>query len=321
MLSDLILDKSEIRSFFMLSAAAAILLLCAAAPPAFPAVQAVRLPGGVCAFEAAGKEFAQYHYGGDAPRPFLFPVYGPAGRRVVSMLHPHDPQGHGHHRGIWVAHHDVDGVNFWADTSGARIRTEKWESFENGPDRARAVFLLRWVDAAGRVLMRERRAITLTPLDGGEAYLDLRLGLTPEKEKVTLGKTPFGFAGMRVPPAMRVQAGGRVLDSEDRKNEAGCHWKRSRWADYSGPVAPGVINGVAFFDHPENPRHPVYFHVRDDGWIGAALCYESALEITREAPLKLRYRFYVHAGRGAAALEKQWRIFAAAGSGKKKLEK
>jgi hypothetical protein len=58
----------------------------------------------------------------------------------------------------------------------------------------------------------------------------------------------------------------------------------------------GTTEGVAYFDHPSNPGHPAHWHVREDGWMGAAPCFEGPLETSRERPLTLRYLLHAHRG-------------------------
>jgi len=54
---------------------------------------------------------------------------------------------------------------------------------------------------------------------------------------------------------------GTIINAEGVKNTAA--WgKRSTWVDYHGPK-DGKVYGVAIFDHPSNPRHPTWWHVRD----------------------------------------------------------
>ncbi len=71
--------------------------------------------------------------------------------------------------------------------------------------------------------------------------------------------------------------------------------------DYSGPVGVGqgsgrttVTEGITYFDHPQNPRYPTHWHVREDGWMGAAFCLQEGITISKDSPLTLRYLLHAH---------------------------
>jgi hypothetical protein len=128
---------------------------------------------------------------------------------------------------------------------------------------------------------------------------------------VTLGKTPFGLIGVRMAKTIGVNdGGGTIRNSDGGVNEAGVFWKRARWVDYSGPITPKSFEGVALFDHETNPNHPTYFHVRNDGWMGASLAFDGARAIEAGQLLKLRYGLYIHSGVPAPKLlEQRWKEF------------
>jgi hypothetical protein len=95
--------------------------------------------------------------------------------------------------------------------------------------------------------------------------------------------------------------GGRLTNSEGQQDEQSIFGRQARWMDYSGPVAWGqgsdrrtVTEGITYFDHPANPRHPAYWHVREDGWMGASFCMQQPYEIAAERPLILRYFLHAH---------------------------
>ncbi len=68
--------------------------------------------------------------------------------------------------------------------------------------------------------------------------------------------------------------------------------------------------GITLFDHPDNPNHPSYFHVRNDGWMGASLTYDGPRQIAPDKPLHVRYGLYVHSDmKTSADIEKQWKAF------------
>ncbi len=280
---------------------------------AVPTMQVVPLPYGQAGFEREGNEIARYHFGAGLKRPFLYPIVGPAGRSLTRMGHPHDPESHSHHNSVWISHHDVHGVDFWGDRSGAAIRHKRIVEYIDEGETSTIVAENEWVAPNGTVLLDETRKTSVTLLADKEWLLTIDLTLSAKEKSVTLGKTPFGVIGVRMAKTIGVHdGGGRIRNSEGDVNEKEVFWKRARWVDYSGAIADGVLEGVTLFDHPENPNHPSHFHVRNDGWMGASLTFDGPREIAPGGPLHLRYGLYVHGGmKPPAAIEAQWKRFAA----------
>ena len=81
--------------------------------------------------------------------------------------------------------------------------------------------------------------------------------------------------------------------------------KRAEWCDYSGPV-DGKTVGIAIFDHPSNPKHPTWWHVREYGLFAANPFGVHDFEkkepgagniiIGPGKSLTFKYRFYIHEG-------------------------
>ena len=150
-------------------------------------------------------------------------------------------------------------------------------------------------------------------LDKGEWLLLIDLQLEAASGAVTFGKTPFGLVGVRMAKTIGVHdGGGTIRNSEGGVDEQQVLWKRAKWVDYSGPIAPDATEGVTLMDHPSNPNHPTFFHVRNDGWMGTSLTYDAERTVEPGKPLTLRYALYVHAGQPSMEqLEEQWKAFAA----------
>ncbi|MCS7239547.1 MAG: PmoA family protein, partial [Thermoguttaceae bacterium] len=255
-----------------------------------PRVEAIPLPYAQVSVTNEGNELIRYHFGADLPRPFWYPLIGPGGRSYTRMGHPHDPVGHGHHNSLWIAHADVGGVSFWADSDPGKVLHSRLELLEDGQDRASVITTSQWVDTrSGKVLMVDRRYWEVAPLDKGEWYLTIRLELSaPKGGNVTLGTTPFGLLGVRVAKTISVaDGGGRILNSEGGLNEKGCFRLPARWVDYSGPVTPDRDGGITIMDHPENPSFPTPFHVRDDGWFCPAVTLKGPIKIEDGQTLRL----------------------------------
>lgn len=266
-------------------------------------------------------------------RPFLYPFLGPGEVEVTRLGHPKDLVSHSHHRSIWIGHNDVGGVDFWSENprSGRIVQTgvELLASDRRDSSEVSFQLALSWRGPDDRELLRETRRITVTDLPGEELAADLEIELrTPGEDAVTLGVTNFGLLGIRVSTTLRVEEhlGGLILNSQEAENETGCFGQHATWCDYSGPVPqtrpasegamrtktplpiPGVVAGIACFDHPDNYNdHPASdvkgggsearWHVRDDGWMGPSLTRTEPRRIQPGQPLRARYRILAHAGR------------------------
>jgi hypothetical protein len=298
------------------------LLLAACAVPApgsapdWPRALILPQPDDQLSFQVDGREILRYHYGPQTPKPYFYPVVGPSGAPVTRITHPKDPYTHNHHLSLWVGHQNVGGQNFWEHLrSPARIVHDRIVSLEDG-DAARLTIRARWLDGAQKPLLLDERTWTLAPEPAGpgEFTLDLKLTLSPAAGPVVLGRTHFGFLAVRVAKFMgTLDGGGTILNSEGARNEKELMpHRRARWCDYSGRATAAEVNGITLMDHPSNPNHPTHFHVRGDGWMGASFTEEGDVTLTKEGPLVLRYRFWVHRGPADPAdLDARWKAWAA----------
>jgi hypothetical protein len=280
-----------------------------------PKLQVLPLPHDEASIVREGKELTRYHFAPGQRRPFLYPLVGPSGRSLTRMGHPHAAFSHSHHNSVWVSHNDVNGDVFWADNGPGRIIPQWIVEYTDADSSASIVAVNHWVGKEDKVHLVERRGMRVIDLTHDEWLLQCDLQLEATGTPTTLGKTPFGMFAVRMAKTIGVNdGGGMIRNSEGNVNEQGpngCFWKRARWVDYSGPIAPGVHEGIALLDHPANPNHPSHFHVRQDGWMGSSLTFEAPREIHPGKPLWLRYGLYVHRGVAPASnLDRQWTAFA-----------
>jgi hypothetical protein len=310
------LDRAQIvklRALFssLLALAATSGFAAELTPKAIPRMAALPLPHHQISFERDGIELTRFHCDPNEKRSFLYPLNGPSGLSLTRMGHPHDPFTHSHHNSLWLSHHNVGGTSFWEDRGPAQIRCLRVERLEDADDFAAATVLHAWTGTNGVPLLFERRRMAVHTMPNNEWLLVIDIRFDAAKQPAVFGKTPFGLFGVRMRKSIGVHDGaGTIRNSEGGRNEAGVHWKRARWADYSGAVKANVIEGITAFDHPNNPNHPTYFHVRDDGWMGASLTYEEPLTVEPGKGIQLRYGFYVHSGLPAAAvLNERWEQF------------
>lgn len=262
-----------------------------------PRVQMLPLPDDQVSFQVDGHERLRWHAAPRYPRPFFYPLVGPSGRSLTRMGHPAAPD-HDHHRSLWWGHHQVGGVDFWAETGGSQqIRQENWVHYQDGADEAGMVVRIGWFDAHKVKLLQQDLIAVYRPLAGNEGWIELQTRLVPTLDELTLGKTNFGPLGLRVAaPLSALYGEGRLRNSHGDVGEQAIFAKPAAWVDSSGPIVPDRREGITWFDHPSNPGSPASWHVRDDGWMSPAFNLREAYLLKKTAPLTLRYGLHVHAG-------------------------
>jgi hypothetical protein len=278
-------------------------------------MQVIPLPRSEASVQDDGRELTRLIYDSSLRRPFLYPIIAPSGRSLTRMGHPHDPNTHSHHNSVWISHNMVDGVDFWGDGGKGRIIQRRVVQFDDRDDEALIQTENDWVGEQDRILLKELRSIRVRPLQDKQYLIVIDLELTPPKGEVTLGKTPFGFIGVRMAKTIGVHdGGGQIRNSAGGLNEKEVFWKPARWVDYSGRIAKESVEGITLMDHPSNPNHPATFHVRDDGWMGASATFDADRTLRAGEPLKLRYALWIHAGLPKAEqIDEQFAAFAKIG--------
>ena len=269
-----------------------------------PYCEVVPEAGKQAVFRFGGEERLRWNFGTDYPRPFFYPVRGPSGAGLTRMGHP-GAADHDHHQSIWFAHDSVDGHGFWSNQSPGVIRQKEWLAYQDGDSEAVMAALLSWrVEETGAELLEQELIAAARPAEDGGTLLEIGAEFRPAGDAVAFGQTNFGFLAVRVAKSLSAYfGGGRLVNSEGGEGEEAVFGERARWMDYSGPVAVGtgqsrrvVTEGLAYISHPDNPAHPPRWHVRSDGWMGAAHSMDGPLTAEREAPLRLRWLIHAHAG-------------------------
>ena len=280
---------------------------------AVPRCTLLPLPDHQLAFRVGGAERLRWHFGPQYPRPFFYPLVGPAsGASLTRMGHPGAPD-HDHHRSVWFAHEKVSGVNFWSDATTARVRQKQWLAYQDGDAEAVMAVRLGWYDGHDpKELLEQDVFAAVIPGPERETFVEVQTAFRPTAETLEFGKTNFGFFAVRVAKALSAYFGGGTLTSSaGATGEPAIFGKPAAWVDYSGEQADGHAEGITYFDHPTNPGHPSAWHVRADGWMAASVCHGGPRVTTRKEPLALRY--LLHAHRGPVGAKRAGEVFAAFG--------
>ena len=237
-------------------------------------------------------------------RPYLFPVFTPAGFAVTSE----SPADHPHHHSLWIGADHIhvqmpaaDGrteeytynlyvnENFQGRAPGRIVETAI-DGTELGDDFQVAQRLewrgpAEWAAAEGRVLLTEMRLWTFRP---GERFhlIDVRSELAAAQWELTLGPTRHAYFNFRVAESMQAARGGTIT----RGDEA--------WLDYSGPVGGGKTAGIALM--PGAPGARWWWFATDWGVVTTGPFREQARRLRPGETLMLAARYVVHDGNAAS---------------------
>jgi hypothetical protein len=272
--------------------------------------------------EIGGKLFAEYIFAG-ASKPYLYPILAADGTKLNRDYPMAEPPGeehdHNHHRSLWFGHGLVNGFDFWleAPQSGKIVQDKLVEAKSGKTGLLQAHH--RWIAPDGTEVCTDDTTLRIQAVPGGR-ILDFDVTLHADHGPLTLGDTKEGAMSMRLAQWMVMphRAGGKdIAGNGNAVNSEGLRdtnaWgKRAAWVDYIAPHNDKVY-GVAMFDHPENPRYPTWWHVRDYGLFAANPFGQHDFENMKDSPhagdymipangsATFRYRFYFHEGDTAAA--------------------
>jgi len=261
--------------------------------------------------EINGNLFTEYVYKGDAKRPYFYPVIGPTGvavnRHWPMKEGDNEQHDHSHHKSLWYTHGSINDIDFWADRDGnGDLIHDKFLKIESGKDMGIIRSQNKYAAPDGTVICTDTRTHKFYNRPDCQ-MMDFEITFHASQGEVVLGDTKEGSMAIRLAPTMRLKGDvgqGNIINSEG--NRDGETWgKRAAWCDYYGPVN-GEIVGVAIFDHPRNPKHPTWWHVRDYGLFAANPFGVSDFErkprgtgnitIPAGENLTFKYRIYIHKG-------------------------
>jgi hypothetical protein len=253
--------------------------------------------------------FSAYHFGANVVRPYLWPLHGPGQKRVTRnypMGHLEgEEEDHPHHKSLWTAFDEVNGVNDWDEEAGhGYIRHAGFDREESGPVFGGFVARGLWTGAEGEPLLNEERRVRVYNVGEGQRLFDYSVVLMADFNDVTFGDTKeAGIISVRVATTMDGARGGLIENADGGRGEAECWGKRSAWCDYSGPVE-GETLGIAVLDDPSNTGHPTRWHARDYGLMTTNPLSNGAFTEGEPTPfllsegdrLTFHYRVLIHRG-------------------------
>ncbi len=205
-----------------------------------------------------GQPFTTYFFGAEAPKPYLHPLRSAQGTIVTRgfpMIKdiPGESMDHPHHRGLYFAHGDINGVDFWGEIDPTQAQQTakgvfypseglpkgrtvfvKLEEMKGGAEAGTVKALFHLVGPDGQVMGNETQAYTFR----GEAsarIIDCEFAIQALDRPLKLGDTKEGTFAIRLVKALE-EPSGHMLNSEGAVGEKEIWGKRANWVDYSGTV-------------------------------------------------------------------------------------
>ncbi len=218
--------------------------------------------------------FTRFHENPGAT-PFLYPLLAPGQVRVTRGFPmdplPGEPNDHPHHKSVWIAHGDVDGIDYWTDKGKVQLRSH---SIDTTRKQGQLIVRTSLLEEDHRICDLD----TAWSFAGNDLFrwIDVQVSISALDREVRLGDTKEGFFALRLHPDLQLVANpklgveevfGKAFNS-DGLSGAEIWGKQSKWVCYQGPV-DGTEVSVVMMDHPENLRHPTTWHARDYGLVAA----------------------------------------------------
>jgi hypothetical protein len=257
-----------------------------------------------------GKEILAFTQG--EFRPYLYPVFSPAGFMVTTE----SPADHPHHNSIWIGADHLhirvpvsDGryeeytycfylnQTFQGRSPGRILETEI-EGTEQSSKRFHILQInewrgpIEWAADNGRVVARENRSFDIQP---GEKWhiIDVQSQLLPTDWDLTIGPTRHAYVNVRVSESMRATQGGILTDAQGHIGGDAITGTTANWVDYAGSVGKNNLAGIVICQHPDTVGT---WYAYDWGVLTANPFYTSQKLLQTGESLTLKYRFIVHDG-------------------------
>ena len=258
--------------------------------------------------------FATYSYRDpQISRPYFANIVVPGGIKVTRNHPPAAGDADDHrdlHPGLWLAFGDISGNDYWRLRAPVKHLRFVERPTVAGSELRFAVENAYLSQTASSVVCQE---VCRYQLRASEQGVLLRWDSTfrSDRDDFTFGDQEEMGLGVRLatPIAVRSLQGGRILDSEGRRNEQETWGKQAEWCDYSGTIS-GVFAGVLLMPSPDNFRQS-WYHSRDYGFVAAnpfgrqafTKGEPSRVVVKRGDDFHLRYAVFIHWSSTAAGFD------------------
>ena len=250
-----------------------------------------------------GKPFTSYIYPDELMKPVLYPLLTTKGSLVTRGwpldARPGERTDHPHHVGMWFNYGDVNGLDFWNNSTAiAADQKSKYGTIKHvavkrmsaNDDRAELEVTMHWQKPDGTNLIKQDSKYIFTS-KGGLRGIELITKLTALKEDIAFKDNKEGLIGVRVARELEqpsnqsdiftdangVATGVAKMNNEGvsgkYRNHEGIEgddvWgTRSKWVNLNGKIGDELVS-LVIIDNAENVGYPAYWHARGYGLFAA----------------------------------------------------
>ena len=248
-----------------------------------------------------GKPFTEFIYPDSLEKPVLYPIYAADGE-VITRGFPiaprkNEPADHPHHVGLWMNYENVNGLDFWNNSSAIPadkkpnygwIKTTAIYETKSGATGSLS-YSANWQDIKKNILLQEKTTFQFTARHNIH-IIDRITTLTAEQD-VAMPDIKDGFFGLRVAHELELPSAEertftddkgnitKVKGTDDRSvsgnyitsrgNKGDAAWgTRAEWCMLYGKRGNDSIS-IVIIDHPQNIGYPTYWHARGYGLFSA----------------------------------------------------
>ena len=235
--------------------------------------------------------------------PYIYPLTGPiTGLSVTtetSLPYPH-------HRSLLFACDRVNGGNFWqSDMSRGQIISAGPKLGRVTGTSAEISDACVWKMPGRSAVMKDEREIRVSVIDDDVRAIDVVIHWTAVVD-VTVERTNHSLFAIRAAADIAPTGGGNLVNANGQAGEKATFGQKAGWCGYYGKRSRSgdAVEGVAIFDHPENPWSPCPWFTRDYGFISPTPFYfiDNPWKLAAGKSVQLRYRVVWHAGSSSEAL-------------------
>lgn len=245
---------------------------------------------------ADGKLVTTYLVNKKQKYPYFYPVNGPATQKGLTVA---GQEPYPHHSSLFFGCDRVNGGNYWQDTLRAgQIHSLSLRVACAAGEEVRLYNECEWRQPGKEPVLRDFRHISVSAPSKELRFIDFDIRLLPLTD-LHIEKTNHSLFAARMKPSLSVESGATLMNAGGGLGEMGTFAQASPWCDYSGKNGE-IVEGLAIFQHPDNPLYPAPWFTRDYGFFSPTPLYwppsDEGVRLKEGEEIRLRYRVVIHEG-------------------------